>query len=188
VDYAGNPEGDKYSSESGTIIEVPYQKIALSTGWNIISSFIIPYEPGMMNDVFKKIKDSVVIVKNNEGHTYIPEYEIDDIGKWDETQGYQIYMRQADTLIMSGIQVSPGNTPIQLNTGWNMISYLRHAELDCETAFAGLTDDSNLVIVKDNEGNVYIPAYDINGIGNLIPGKGYQIYVVNADTLVFPEN
>jgi photosystem II stability/assembly factor-like uncharacterized protein len=75
---------------------------------------------------------------------------------------------------------------ISLSQGWNMIAYLQYSELNCETVFAGIAD--NIVIVKDNFGNVYIPSYGINTIGNLVPGQGYQIYVTNPDVLVYPGN
>ena len=33
----------------------------------------------------------------------------------------------------------------------------------------------NLIIAKNNLGTAYIPEFNFNGIGNLIPGQGYQI-------------
>jgi uncharacterized protein (TIGR02145 family) len=165
---------------ANTIIQIP-----LSQGWNLISSYITIQEPDSVQYVFADIQENLVIVKNNNGDVYIPSYDINIIGKWEITQGYQVYMTNADTLVISGEVVNPAETLIILNQGWNMISYLRDTELDCETVFAGLTNDENLVIVKDNEGNVYIPSYDINTIGNLVPGQGYQIYVINADTLIY---
>jgi hypothetical protein len=96
-------------------------------------------------------------------------------------------MSNADTLVITGLAVNPSETQIALYQGWNMISYLRNTEMDCETAFASLAE-GNLIIVKDNYGNVFIPTYGINTIGNLIPGQGYQIYVLNAGVLVYPGN
>ena len=139
-----------------------------------------------MTSIFDVIKDNVIIVKNNEGYAYIPSYEIDGIGSWDVTQGYQVFMSKPASLLIYGESVKPAQTPISLSPGWNMISYLNNSELDCETAFADILD--NLVIVKDNFGNVYIPSYGINGIGNLIPGQGYQIYVINEDEIIYSGN
>jgi hypothetical protein len=42
--------------------------------------------------------------------------------------------------------------------------------------------------VKDNYGKSYLPAFNINTIGNLIPGQGYKIYIINEDELIYPEN
>jgi uncharacterized protein (TIGR02145 family) len=168
-------------------ILIPKLIITLNQGWNMISSNIIP-QADSVQYVFSDIKNNLVIAKNNDGDVYIPSFDINDIGKWDRTQGYQVYMTNADTLKITGFAVNPSETQIVLNESWNMISYLRNSEMDCETAFAGLTDDDNLVIVKDNEGNVYIPSFGINTIGNLVPGQGYQIYVLNEDMLTYPGN
>jgi uncharacterized Zn ribbon protein len=164
------------------------QYIMLKKGWNMISSFLHPYEPDAIQNVCKDITDNVIIAKNNNSDVYIPSYNINSIGKWDITQGYQIYMNNDVILNIKGSPISLKQTPISLNSGWNMIAFLRNSELDCETAFASLTENGNLIIVKDNEGNVYIPFYGINTIGNLKPGQGYHIYVIDADVLFYPEN
>jgi hypothetical protein len=160
-------------------------QIPLSQGWNMISSYMIP-QLDSVQYVFSDVSNNLVIAKNNNGDVYIPSYDINNIGKWDITQGYQIYIAVTDTMNISGVLVNPDDTQITLSQGWNMIAYLRNSELDCEIAFAGIID--NLVIVKDNEGNVYIPEYGINTIVNLKPGQGYQIYVTNSDILYYPGN
>jgi uncharacterized protein (TIGR02145 family) len=180
--------GESGWSETWSFTTEPYDfTIPLSQGWNMISSFVAPQEPDSLQYVSANIKGNLIIAKNNNGAAFIPKYEINDIGKWGVTQGYQVYMSTADTLVVTGLAVNPSETQIALYQGWNMISYLRNTELDCETAFASL-DDGNLIIVKDNYGNVYIPSYEINTIGNLVPGQGYQIYVLNAAVLVYPGN
>ena len=45
----------------------------------------------------------------------------------------------------------------------------------------------NLIIVKDQDGSVYWPSYNLNSIGNMLPGKGYQIKMINPDTLIYPD-
>ena len=36
-------------------------------------------------------------------------------------------------------------------------------------------NSANLIIMKDQSGNVYWPQFGLNSIGNMCPGKGYQI-------------
>jgi hypothetical protein len=183
--YATNSIGTAYGEEK--IFTTPDFSIALNHGWNMISSNYLPNEPDQMESIFNFIIDKVIIVKNNNGETFIPQYGINDIGSWNITEGYQVYMTDDETLGIFGSIVNPAQTSINLNQGWNMISYLRNSELDCDTAFAGLSE-GNLIIVKDNYGNVYIPEYGINTIGHLVPGQGYQIYVLNNDVLTYPGN
>ncbi|MFA7626924.1 MAG: T9SS type A sorting domain-containing protein, partial [Candidatus Kapaibacterium sp.] len=39
-----------------------------------------------------------------------------------------------------------------------------------------------------NLGQAYIPQFNINGIGNLLPGQGYQVFLNKTDSLVYPAN
>ncbi len=161
--------------------------LSLSSGWNMVSTYV-QADDNSLEEIFADIVESTVIVKNNLGQIYFPMFEINDIGTWDVKQGYQVYMSQTETLSITGIQVEPQSTTINLTAGWNMIAYLRDNAMDIETALAALTADDNLVIAKDNLGNVYFPAFEINMIGDMLPGQGYQIYLVNSDSFSYPEN
>ena len=162
--------------------------IPLSQGWNLISSNITPALPDSMQYIWAYNTDKLVITKNNAGSVYIPQFGINSIGKWDVTQGYQVYMSAPDTLGITGEPVVPAETGISLKSGWNMIAYLRSSEMEEPLAFASITDNGNLVLAKNLAGQVYIPSFGINSIGNLVPGQGYRVYVTNNDTLVYPDN
>ena len=70
------------------------------------------------------------------------------------------------------------NTTIDLDAGWNMFGY------GCPTSIGvaeGLSNHTeSILITKDNNGNVYMPEWDFNGIGDFTPGFGYQIKVTEA--------
>ena len=38
--------------------------------------------------------------------------------------------------------------------------------------------EDNLIIIKDEDGNVYWPEYNLNSIGDLLPGEGYRIKIL----------
>ena len=67
------------------------------------------------------------------------------------------------------------NIEIDLEEGWNMIGFGCSAPYDVTGAI--LEIDEDIMIIKDNNGFVYLPEYGFNGIGNFIPGYGYQIKV-----------
>jgi hypothetical protein len=161
------------------------QLINLSQGWNMISSYIAADMPSM-EDVFSEINDELVICKSGTGNVYLPEYEINDIGNWNKYEGYQVYMNQAESFIMSGTAAEPENETINLSTGWHIVSYLRKTAMDISTAIESI--DDNLIIAKDNLGNVYLPEFEINTIGDMLPGQGYQIYLSSGDALTYPPN
>jgi len=166
---------------------IQLHEISLLKGWNLISTYINPKDDRIIS-IFDEIKDDIVIVKNNMGQVYIPMYDIDDIGIWNLLEGYQAYTATSSIIVISGNKVKPESTPINMRNGWNIISYLRDLPHDIEDALKTLTDENALVIAKNNEGKVYMPEYDINDIGNMVPGQGYQVYLNKAATLLYPPN
>jgi len=67
---------------------------------------------------------------------------------------------------------------IDLLLGWNIIGYTNSYEQDAEEALEAIED--LILVFKDNNADVYLPEYGFNGIGNLLPGHGYQIKVSEA--------
>ena len=67
------------------------------------------------------------------------------------------------------------NISIDLSSGWNMFGYGCPTPIDLVEGLSNHTD--KITIVKDNNGNVYMPEFGFSGIGDLTPGYGYQIKV-----------
>ena len=95
----------------------------LTSGWNMISSWVTPQEPDM-SDVFADIDQYVVVAKNGQGQLYYPEYSINGIGNWNIAHGYQVYITQASTLQIYGLEAEPNENPLYLPQGWNIIGYI----------------------------------------------------------------
>jgi hypothetical protein len=70
------------------------------------------------------------------------------------------------------------NTSIDLQLGWNMFGYGCPNPINIAEGLSNHTDI--ISIVKDNNGNVYMPEFSFNGIGDLTPGFGYQIKVTEV--------
>ena len=71
---------------------------------------------------------------------------------------------------------------IDLKDGWNTIGYyLRHSSYathQFESQFPGPGGvEAAINIVKDNVGNFWWPDFQFDGLGELIPGEGYQVRV-----------
>ena len=70
------------------------------------------------------------------------------------------------------------NISIDLGAGWNMFGY------GCPTSIGvaeGLSNHTDIIVItKDNNGNVYMPEFGFNGIGDFTPGFGYQIKITEA--------
>jgi hypothetical protein len=159
--------------------------VALSQGWNTISSFIQPATPAL-ETLLSGVVANLVIMKNGAGQVFWPEFAINTIGSWNHLHGYQVFMKSAATLSIVGTEIAPQSTPITLSQGWNLAAYLRSSPQNIQTALAGIA--GNLVIVKNNAGEVFWPEFGINTIGAMQPGQGYQINVKQATTLTYPAN
>ena len=77
---------------------------------------------------------------------------------------------------------NPQNVPIEIDllAGWNNIGYTLSAPQDIVSSFELIDDD--IEIVKNNLGETYWPQFGYNGIGDLIPGQGYQLRLTQAHT------
>ncbi len=159
--------------------------LALSSSWNTISSYLTPTTPAL-EVMLAGIIPNMEIMKNGAGQVFWPRFGINTIGNWNVRDGYQIYMNSSAPLMITGNLVVPEATPIALAVGWNLAAYLRNNPMSIVTALASIA--SNIVIVKNNAGQVYWPAFGINQIGDMQPGQGYQINVSAASTLTYPPN
>ena len=90
---------------------------------------------------------------------------------------------------------------IDVQNGWNTISYPHPYEGNLqEQLYASIFNTSIIpshsdisealydyfFLVKNNNGQAYLPEYNFNGIGNFIPGQGYQIKAKKPFHLSFP--
>lgn len=157
------------------------QSIQLFNGWNLMSSYLNNNQT--VDSLFASISEYIVIVKNSEGTAYLPDWSFNGIGLFNSLEGYFVKTNSTNTLNIFGPFLLPEENPITLNSGWSAISYLRVDEVSAELIFTELVSENNLVIAKNHLGQAYLPDWNFNGIGNLIPGQGYQLKVSQADTL-----
>ncbi|MBN2011983.1 T9SS type A sorting domain-containing protein [candidate division KSB1 bacterium] len=188
VEVAYSAGTGKYSPNSYMVLsmfEVPdivCQNIMLDKGWNLFSTRIVADDMDA-ELLMKPIVDDVIILQDAFYGAYVPEYNINTLGALDVLQGYYIYMKDDVQLNICGQEIDQ-TTPVPLLKGWNMISYLPSYKMSAPTAFSSVKE--KLIIVKDGAGNAYIPDYNINNIGKVYPGKGYQAYMSDDATLVYP--
>lgn len=159
--------------------------VPLKAGWNMISSYVNPNKTAI-EAVTAPIASNLVLLKDNNGNIFMPDSGINTIGTWKYEEGYQVFMRAADSVIIKGNMVAPETTQISLTAGWNMIAYLRTSPMQTDSALASI--QSSLLLVKDNEGNIFWPEYGIATLKQLNPGQGYKINVKENSSLMYPAN
>ena len=71
---------------------------------------------------------------------------------------------------------------IALNAGWNMWStHISPDDYNMESVFSTIVGST--IIVKDENGSVFWPAFGLNNIGDIIDGEGYQVKMEANETL-----
>jgi hypothetical protein len=163
------------------------QTIAFNEGWSMISTYIIPENTDFAVFV-APVVESMIIAKDYSGAAYLPEWEFNGIGNLLQGQGYQVKMSSSEVLVVEGDLIQPEDNPIALNEGWNMVGYLRLEGANAAAVLADVNATGNLIIAKDYFGAAYLPEWDFNGIGDMLPGQGYQLKTFNADVLQYLSN
>ena len=163
----------------------PYgsQVLSLRNRWNLISLNVQPNNLDF-ETMFQPLLDEnmLLMVKDGRGHFWDVDNGFNNLGDWSLTQGYEICVAHPTELELDGIEVQT-DLPIPVNAGWSLIPYLPRRQMNVSAALNSIEDD--LVFAKQTNGAFYAPEWDWDGIGNLIPGKGYKISMVGAGTLIY---
>ncbi|ACY48040.1 T9SS type A sorting domain-containing protein [Rhodothermus marinus] len=162
--------------------DTTHQTLTLEAGWNLVSLHVQPASD-RLDDLLTPIRDRLVLVKDGDGRVYSPELGVDQIGRWDWRRAYMIFVTEPTTWTVEGRAI-PETASIGLEAGWNLIPYWPTVSMPVSEALASL--GSSLVLVKDLEGRLYFPEYDIYTLQILEPGRGYKVYVSRAATLTYP--
>ncbi|MBI9036769.1 MAG: carboxypeptidase regulatory-like domain-containing protein [Bacteroidales bacterium] len=161
------------------------QTYNLVEGYQMISSRLISEEPNMQN-ILEGILDNLDFVRNSEGFMLrkIGPNWVNSIGDWVTTEGYLFKMNANDSFVISGEPVNV-STPKELNTGYQIISYLPSEPRDCEEVFTFILD--NLDFVRNTSGFMLkkIGPFWVNNIGNMQPGEGYLVKMNADDVLTY---
>ena len=182
VSYNPNFSSDGWFEENGqsgllsmsNLNPITVQHIDIPQGWSMFSSHIIVADMNVVS-VIEPISDNVIIVKNGEGAAYLTEYQFNAIGDLEVGQGYTVKTSEVCNISLEGVFAKGELHPISLESGWNMVGYLREESESVEIIFNDLVTQGALRLVKDYEGNIYLPEWSFNAIGQMEPGSGYQV-------------
>ena len=166
---------------NNSCIFTSYQDIYFDEGWGIFSTYINPFDSDI-ESIFGSLED-IIIIKDSEGNAFWPLFDINTIGNLEPGKGYQIKMNSGQMITLEGEKINY-NYEILLNNGWGIIAYLHNESRDANLMFNSIID--SIDIVKDSEGNALWPLFNLNSIGDLQPGKGYQIKMLNTINFQYP--
>jgi len=165
------------------------QEIFLEAGFQFVSSNLLPDEPDMLILLSDILNENLVFVRNSEGATLrkIGPNWVNGIGDWIGIEGYLVKTNESGQFNVEG-SIIPVDTPIDVEAGFQFVSYLPEFEMDAMEAFSSIIGD-NLVYIRDSEGSMLrkIGPNWVNGIGNCAPTQGYLVKMNGDGTLVYPE-
>lgn len=166
--------------ESGSV-----QSINLVTGWNFVSTNLSPADSDISASM-ASIATDIELAKDENGQVYWPEFNINNIGNLTIGKAYKINSNASVTWNVSGASINPELHPLSLPQGWSYLGYLREASADITSVMNAVSSD--IFLIKNLNGDTYWPAFNINNIGNMEPGIGYQVNMTSASTFTFPSN
>ncbi len=175
----GQLAGDGYRK----VLPPVMQSISFLQGWNTVSLNVDP-DNADVEAVLADILPDVVMVQNGRGQIYYPQFGINEIGTWNPYEAYEINVDAPVTLTVTGNGQLRFDAPIELATGWNLVSFVLDDEVSIQEALGSIS--AHLSIVVDDTGRLYYPELGIDEIGTMKPGEGYSIYVTADCTLVYP--
>ena len=182
--YEVNGISSLMSLSMGTVLD--NQVISLTAGWNLISTYIDPLIDNVEH-VFAPIVSDLIIVKNGAGQVYWPQWNVNVIGTLAIGEGYKVKMSTTLDLVVEGAVIVPEATTITIPVEWSILGYLRMAPASIEELLSSIVND--VIIVKNEAGHVYWPSwYNINTIGNMMPGEGYHIKMSNTVNFTYAAN
>jgi len=161
--------------------------IPLDIGWSLVSQNLSSPDELNILDVFFPIviNGSLTLVKDGAGNFYSPAFNFNNIPYWNPLESYHIRMTQTDTLVFTGIPID-FTQPISLVDGWQNISYLPSFTMSVRYAMISLVRAEALVILKDGEGNFYLPEFDYCDIPNMQLTQGFKLFLSSEAELIYP--
>ena len=161
------------------------QAIDLSLGWSLFSTYVCPFDSNIESIMGELVNNGdLLIVKDDGGNVYWPDFNINGIGSLTNGKGYLIKTLNQSILNIYGDMLNY-DFPINIQDGWSYLGYLHQEPGSLENLIAPILD--NLIIVKDDNGNVYWPEFGINSILSMSPGEAYQIKLIEDVVFSYPE-
>ncbi len=158
--------------------------LTLKQGFDLVSLPVIPENPDFLALV-DPVKASIDEIQDFKGARLAPATALNQIGEFDVRKGYMTKMNKTASLGVTGYLVKPSVTPIPVPVGWSIIPFWSLTARPLTEAIASIAP--SVIMIKDQEGRAYIPAYGINTLGNFLPGKAYWLLTSKADTLRYPD-
>ncbi len=169
---------EDYCSASDSIWIFINHDINFRSGWGMWSTFIdVNTLPSKSADDILAPLTELIISKDNNGLVWWPYFGVNTIGDINNGEGYQYKMQTEQQLVLGGMPLVPELTTYHLLNGYSLMGYTKQLPSPAayEITQSGILP--HLIIFKDEDGFVFWPEFNIDLIGDLLPGKAYKLSV-----------
>lgn len=130
----------------------------------------------------EKYKQTIFLIKDS-GYSYLPEFDFDGIKSINPFYGFNVNFRNQLFFKIKAQKYDEISTINDIDhnysNGWKYISYNSLSNIGIEDYLQPLVDENKVHMVKSHNGNVYIPEFGFNGIGDMKPGEAYLAKFIN---------
>ncbi len=169
----------------------PTLVIPLHTGWNRISSWVIPSDLSLPAVFGQLMEDGHLIkVQDDSGNYFLKLLSgiwQNTIGDYQMDEGYYVRVNADCDLVIKGSCIILPLT-VQLYAGWNMIPFPYRDPQAAMSVLQPLIDANVLIKAQDEAGNAIVKNLSgvwIDGIGNFEEGESYYVRVASDTQIVF---
>ena len=159
--------------------------IYLNKGWNTISSYIIPEIKAFDYLVDWSKFAFIKSIEDIDGNTYFIDKKNDSYPAFNIKKGYKIFSENTGKFTLTGAVVKPSFYPLEIKKGIQIIPFYSFLSRPITDVLKPIISD--ITLVKDNDGKVYIPDLGINRLQQLNPGQGYYLQAKKATQLVYSD-
>ena len=127
----------------------------------------------------------LLLVKNDDSDYYVPDYGVNQIDGFDSREGYKVFLNGAggQSLSVDGLPVMPDISLPLDPFRMNVLPYSLNDCMSTDVVFAGY--EESLLIVKNDDSDYYVPAYNVMTLTQMCPGEGYGVFLNGTNGLDF---
>jgi hypothetical protein len=149
---------------------VPNKLTLPANRFNLISLFVNPPNR-QVSTILADIP--TVIMNDDEGTVWIPQFSINNIGNWNAERSYYLFHNGDDTIELDvlGRPINLSETPVHLfGNRFNFVPMLYDTPQPVTSVFSGIPVN-RIAIIQDDHGKAWIPSLNVNTLGNVEPCK-----------------
>ena len=131
-----------------------------------------------------------IIKSQDDFSQYVPGLGwVGPLATMDSTQAFRIKLNKADTMLIIGEPIDFETTTIELDSGWNWISFLPAVGMELNEALSGINATADFIIKSQTSFAQYVDQQGwIGSLDFMRPNEGYLIYTDRSASLEYPVN